>query len=64
MPATFLRKRVVPARPCSLEKPARALASVTMGCRSSRPRSDHVPELRKSGSASRAGAPATAEAVS
>ena len=64
MPATFLRKRVVPSRPCSLENFAVAVAAVTNGASSSRPSKDQVPELRKSGFFPVAGTPATAEAVS
>ena len=63
IPAIFVRKRVLPSRPCSFEKPASRAALERTGWRSSMPRRDHVPELMKSG-LPRDGAAATAEAVS
>ena len=60
----FFRKRVVPKTPPSLEKLAAWLAGEMTGEASSRPMTDQVPELRKTGSASSAGTPTTAEAVS
>ena len=49
MPAMFFRQRVVPAKPCSFEKRAALAASLNSGDPSSLPKSDHVPELKKSG---------------
>src|ERR671913_2346194 len=63
-PITFLRKRVLPAKPPSLVKLASIASCVTTGLLASTPTSDQVPLEMYAKSSAFAGTATTAEAVS
>ena len=63
-PTTLRSRRTVPPTPPSLVRFAARVTAVITGAGTSRPMSDHVPELRKAVVGPASGAPTTADAVS